>query len=288
MSDKQSVYFRIEGKPTISGRPSEASFIETILGESEDFYIVEYDYVKVKERTHYPGKLYIGLNPLIFWICFLDRHMPDVCYGSTSDWEYRHEKRNIRELSDETRDWVAPKTPGEYSYTWVAKDEFGSEIARTEEVSLSTIARSGTSAFKIPFRAPLESLPLRPQAVELLITRRQNNGSQLTLKAPYDENWVAALELDAIQWKSKREQQRIYMTSLRSALISDDHHTAVKNYAALEALELPLPNSFYFRYAESLRKIYDSVGARKYYQTYLELAGSNGEYADITRERLGK
>jgi len=70
----------------------------------------------------------------------------------------------------------------------------------------------------------------------------------------------------------------IVMTKITAALKANEYKKALKDFALLEKLGTPLPESFYYYYTDALAKTGKNVEARSHAGDYLKKYGKKGKY----------
>ncbi len=241
--------------------------------EYEEEYSSDLYHKEVKTRRD-PDLVMILIATPVLWIpCFLDDRPFNMCFGGNGRWRYVSKETKNTHASGQTRPASRPlKRNYDTLVTLVSYDE---NKKLQDRGFLSIVTSKG--GIDIELKDAVKSLPQKPTSLDIIVGLTVN-GKQYQQKWPFNEQQVAALNLYSEHWLPLQVRKDNYMQSLKKALLADDHSKAVIQFQKLEALEIPLPDSFYFKYGFSLNQISEKDKARKYIVRYISNAGREGKY----------
>lgn len=201
------------------------------------------------------------------------------CFGKTGEWYADGESRSGKTATGTTRTRErnnTTKTVASVSWTGYAADgrTLGSRDGKA----------AGTSSLPIPVKSFAESLPERPDRIEVMVTLP----AQPPARAMVEAQHLKVLDLYAEAWLPVEDRTRLYTGQLRERLLASDWKGANPVFAKLEKLGAPLPASFKYRYGENLIRSGDVEGGRKYLAGYIESAGPDGEFVEDAKRLMAK
>lgn len=241
-----------------------------------------FDLVRTEGRmTRDPDAIAIGLGAATLGLgCAIN---VDGCFGKWGEWtEYRRDKTNPRTTGRERR-----STPAKFTDSFNAElrvTGVGADGKRSGPARMDLRGRDGTLSAPIVFLA--ERLPERPLRLEVTLAVQGPLAAPEPTLFTLDGEQVNSLQLNAEAWMPAAERQRVYLAQIRPRVLAGEHAAASELYARVEALNLPRPDDFQLRYAESQWRAGKKEQARERLQRFLEKAGPDSPHAAEARRLL--
>lgn len=205
--------------------------------------------------------------------------MSDDCFGKTGAWQQDAPQRINVKATGRTRPLLEPHLQTTAARVVLEGFDAQGSVGSIEEVH---VFRQGELV--VPVKAMAERLPRRPDLAELTVSlsERLNEPGRYALGAEQ----LAPMRLQAERWLPAAERQRLILARLKPLLAAGDHGAAVAQYEALGTLGLPLAESFYYFYAQSLRQAGQAERARGLLEQYQAVSDGKGVYSEAARQQL--
>lgn len=208
--------------------------------------------------------------------------MSDDCFGKTGEWRGGDAQRVNERPTGRTRALVQPNAE---SVTALVSVE-GVDANGTRGARIERTVRTRDGELRVPLKTLAEQMPQRPAQLEVVValTERQREPARFTI----EPERVAAMRLQAEAWLPPEQRRTLILARLKPLLVDGKHAAAVAQYEALAALELPLPESFHWFFAQSLREAGQAEKARAALERYQALSGGEGAYSEAARAQLAQ
>lgn len=258
----------------------------TVKDGSLRFYL-KTDYLRREwafDSTRVHEDINVAGEPMAFFplfgqiICLMDLK---ACFGY---WIYDDnvyvEHKNKR-LSGNTKT-ISTNSDGDRVSVKASLNAFND----SDELIVESIKLKGTGRdYKgIELRDELNKLPQRPEKVDIEFTFIRGK-HQFSSSYKLTQNQLNQLNLQSDLWLSEYELKTKYIKQLKAALAEGDYKSASDTFAIIEKLPFEKPDSFWYRYAVTLKEDGQLAKSKEIAQKYLNIA-KNRRYEDQAKKIL--